>query len=129
MTSQLCHGIRHLLGASELWELKQRNQEHASDQLEAIMGLRDLDPNWKAAGNCVDHCCAITFEVWDNHYEADEESLSSLLGLRDLVDHVLRHRDFKLRIEKRTASRVGRHTAFYRKLPIGAVLKVIASNC
>ena len=129
MTLQLCHSIRHRLGASELWELKQRNKEHASDQLEAIMGLRELDPNWKAAGNCVDHCCAITFEVWDKHYEADETRLSSLLGLRDLVDHVIWHRNTELIIKRRAETRAGGHTALYRKLPIEVVLKLIVSYC
>ena len=116
MMLQLCHSISPLIGASALWYLKQVIQEHASDPLEAIMGVRELDPNWIDAGNCVGQCCVTTFEVWANHYDADVKSLSSLLGLRGLVDHVTWHRNFKLRIEERNASRAGCHTALYRKI-------------
>ena len=41
MTLQLCYRMRHRAGEPELEQLKNRNQETASDQLEAIMGLRD----------------------------------------------------------------------------------------
>ena len=41
---QLCHSISPLLGASALWYLKQVNQEHASEELEAIMGCMNWFP-------------------------------------------------------------------------------------
>ena len=87
---QLCHSISPLLGASALWYLKQVNQEHASEELEAIMGVHELVSNWIDAGNSVGQCYVTTFEVWTNHYLAVVKILSSLLGLRGLVDYAPR---------------------------------------
>ena len=82
---QLCHSISLLLGASTLWYLKQVNQEHASEELEAIMGVHELASNWIVVDNSVGQCYVTSFEVWANHYLAVVKILSSLLGLRGLV--------------------------------------------
>ena len=74
--------MRHRAGELELEQLKNRSQETASDQLEAIMGLRDRAAgNWIAAGDCVDRCCSATHEAWTLNSNTDIETLSSTLGL------------------------------------------------
>ena len=63
----LCHALRAHCSEPELWELTSRNQEHAADQLEAIMGLRVIDPRqWEFAGNVVDLACCAAYEVWNS---------------------------------------------------------------
>ena len=66
LTLQLVHWVRAHCQEPLLWELYRRNQEHAADQLEAIMGLRDLHPhNWELAGDVVDAACCATYNAWD----------------------------------------------------------------
>ena len=132
MTLRLCHGIRYRLGAYELCEFTKRNEEHASDQLEAMMGLRVLDSNWKAAGDCVDQCCAKTHELWTAHWEFREKDLFERLRLQALVDDVICHRMSSMIIQSRAESRVGCHIfllELHRKLPIENVMNRIKSYC
>ena len=93
------------------------------------MGLRVLDSNWEAAGDCVDHCCAKTYEVWREHWEDDEANLSDRLGLRALVEGLILHRITSKSIQSRAETRVGGRIALYRKLPIEVVLNLIVSYC
>ena len=88
MTLNLCFSIRRSLGASSLWELERRNMEHASDQLEAIMGLRELDPAWRPFGDFADCCCTKTWEAWDGSETWSVVTLRDVLGLDDLVRQV-----------------------------------------
>ena len=65
LTVELVHLVRELVQESQLWEILRRNQEHVADQLEAIMGLRELYPaNWGHAGDIVDTACCATYNVW-----------------------------------------------------------------
>ena len=83
----------------------------------------------RAAGNCVEHCCVTTYDAWAVDWHGDVESLSSALGLHDLVDHVKLHRKFERQIKERTALRSACHTALYRKFEVEELLMLIESYC
>ena len=88
MTLDLCHSIRRSLGVPELYELTSRNQANASDQLEAIMGLRLLDERWREWGDVVDLCSTETFASWNRVPEFTVPQLCAYLRLDALVGQV-----------------------------------------
>jgi len=50
------------------WEVERRNMEHKADLLEAVMGLRVLNPttHWAAWGDMVDDICTDVHEAWSS---------------------------------------------------------------
>ena len=79
-----------------LWEIKKRNPEHKADVLEAVMGLREMQPttNWVNWGNLVDDICTDVFEAWQSPELRDLwdprvfiSSMRKLFGIDDLFEY------------------------------------------
>ena len=60
--------LNRRLNVPRCWEVEQRNPEHKADLLEAVMGLRELNPTtpWAAWGDMVDNICTDVYEAWNS---------------------------------------------------------------
>ena len=60
--------LNRRVGVPRCWQVEQRNMEHKADLLEAVMGLRELNPttHWAAWGDMVDDICTDVHEAWSS---------------------------------------------------------------
>ena len=117
MVVELCEWLRFTRGHQSLWELQRRNCEHRSDQLEAIMGLRDIDPRWRYAGDVVDVACSATYEAWAFDVDASVvlQRLVQRLDLEGLVRRLREYDEFLVNRQRAMLIQAC-HVAFHKKL-------------
>ena len=125
MALHLVHSVRARSSESELWEFTSRNQEHAADQLEAIMALRDLDPRWRRAGDVVDTVCCAVYHAWKSlRYSCHHIVLGQQLQLELVVSRRCKCQEAQAQMRRRC---FGHHVyaALYRKNLSCSVLQII----
>ena len=105
------------LTGKRCWEVERRNMEHKADLLEAVMGLRELQPTsaWVAWGDLVDEICTVVHEAWSSPELVnvwDQTVLThELLGRFGLDDFCAWHHQ-----AAKSRSRVSAHAALQRRL-------------
>ena len=118
LTLQLVHVVRAQSQEPLLWELASRNHQNAGDQLEAIMGLRDLDPrNYQNAGDVVDTACCSVYNAWYSlaHDDYNVASVAQHLNLAHFVRCRREAQDARAQMRRRFfGQRI--YVAFLRKL-------------
>ena len=117
MVVDLRRWLRRRRGELPRVEFQRRNSEHVGNQLEAIMGLRDIDPTWEYAGDVVDVACSATYEAWA--FDVDlSVVLQRLVQRLDLEGLVRRLREYEEIYDKRQRMMLIQrcHVAFHKKL-------------
>ena len=131
LTWTLVHEVRASCHEYELYEIARRNQEHAADQLEAIMGLRTLYPEfWKEAGDVVDIACSATYKAWNEMSHAfNAFALREFLQLRQVVARRNEIQQLGAQMRRRSSCQAF-YTALYRTLKgRWPILMIIVRYC